>query len=88
MREICQKVSHRLDNLDTEGRRAIYAAFGVSVQASREELLITIVVSENCTTTGQTLASSSNSVYSFVVVDLKEVVHYAGGQKVIEFVPC
>ena len=32
--------------------------------------------------------SLSNSAYSFVVVDLKEVVHYVGGLKVIEFVPC
>ena len=54
MREVCQQVSDRLDNLDTEGRHVIYAAFGVSVQASCEELLSTLVNSSKCTTTGQT----------------------------------
>ncbi len=45
--EVCQQVSDRLDNLDAEGRRSFYAAFGVSVQAIDEDLLITIAGSEN-----------------------------------------
>ena len=57
VREVCQQVSDRLDNLDAEGRRAVYAAFGVSVQASLEELLITLTISYKCTTIGRTSAS-------------------------------
>ena len=56
MREVCQQVSARLDNLDTEGRHDTYAAFTVSVQASREELLIILVNSAKCTITEQTWA--------------------------------
>ncbi len=82
---MCREVSKRLDGLDFEGKRA---TFGARVQATREDMSMTVVVDPKVTTTARTSASSSNSVYSFVVVDLKEVVHYAGGQKVIEFVPC
>ncbi len=56
VREVCQRVSDRLDNLDLEGRRAVYSAFGVSVKASRDDLLITLVISNKCTTIGQTSA--------------------------------
>ena len=33
-------------------------------------------------------ACSSNNKYSFVIVEIKEVVSWVAGQKVVEFVPC
>ena len=54
VREVCQLVSDRLDRLDAEGRRAVYAAFGVSVKADLNHLLITLRVSPECTTTERT----------------------------------
>ena len=83
---VCRKVSGQLDILDTEGRRDIYTTFGVKIQASLDELLIVVDVSENCTTTGRTLECPSGSKYSFVIVELKEVVLRAR-PRVVDWVP-
>ena len=53
--EICKQVSEKLDSLDFDGRRATLAAFDVRVQATREELSMTIVVDPKLTTIAQTL---------------------------------
>ena len=55
--EACREVSKRLDGLDFEGKRAAFAAFGVRVQATREEMSMTIVVDPSVTTIVQTWAS-------------------------------
>ena len=74
--------------LDGKGLHSLMRFLNIRVTGRPGGVLVTGVLDPRLFTTGRTLASSSNSVYSFVVVDLKEVVHYAGGQKVIEFVPC
>ena len=55
--EVCREVSKRLDGLDFEGKRATFAAFGAKVQATREEMSMTVVVDPKVTTIVQTLAS-------------------------------
>lgn len=52
----CGELAVSLDGLDEAGKRAVFAAFGVKVRASKTELLITLTVSPECTTIGQTLA--------------------------------
>ena len=86
--ERCREFSDSLDGLDGKGKRAVLSAFGVQVQASKDDLRITLSISPECTTIGQTSACSSSSVYSFVIADLKEVISWDGRQKVVEFVPC
>ena len=54
--EICQQVSQKLECLEFEGKRATLAAFGAKIEATREEMSITIVVDPKFTTIGQTLA--------------------------------
>ena len=54
--EVCRKVSDKLDTLDSEGKRATFAAFGVKVQATRDEMSMTVVVDPKVTTIGRTLA--------------------------------
>ena len=54
--QFCGSLSERLDNLDFDGQRATLAAFGVSVEATREELAITVVVDPNLTTDVTTIA--------------------------------
>ena len=54
--EACREVSNRLDGLDFEGKRATLAAFGARVQATREEMSMTIVVDPDVITTEQTSA--------------------------------
>lgn len=54
--EICEEVSKKLDGLDFKGKRATLAAFGVKVEATREEISITIVVDPKFTTIERTLA--------------------------------
>ena len=50
--ERCRK----LENLSFEGKRSMFAAFGLKVEATREDVSITIIVGPEFTTTGQTLA--------------------------------
>ena len=54
--EVCREVSGKLDGLDFEGKRATLAAFGVKVQATRDEMSMTVVVDPKVTTIAQTLA--------------------------------
>ena len=53
---VCREVSERLDNLDYEGKRATFDAFGTKVEATRDDMSIT-VVDPRVTTIAQTLAS-------------------------------
>ena len=84
----CLKLAERLGNLDFEGKRAMFAALGLKVEATRDDVSITVVLDPKFTTTERTLACSSGSAYSFVIADLKEVVSWDGRKKVVEFVPC
>ena len=54
--EYCQELSEKLDDLDLEGKRATLAAFGVSYEATRASLTITVRIDPKCTTTARTLA--------------------------------
>ena len=42
--EMCQQFSEKLDGLDFEGKRSTMAAFGVKIEATRDDMLITLVV--------------------------------------------
>ena len=84
--EACREVFKKLDALDFEGKRATFSAFGVKVQATCDEMSITVVVDQKVTTTAQTWECSSNSKYSFVIVELKEVV-VQKMPRVVEYVP-
>ena len=55
--QYCETLAGRLVDLDFDGQRATLAAFGVGVEATREELAITVVVDPNVTTIEHTLAS-------------------------------
>ena len=65
--EACREIAKKLDTLDFEGRRAAFAAFGVKVQATREDMSMTVVVDPRVTTIGQTLACSPNWSYTVVL---------------------
>ena len=84
--EQCRRLSRKLETPDFEGKRSIYAAFGLKVEATREDVSITVVVDPKFTTIERTLAGSSNSKYSFVIVGLKEVV-VQKMPRVVEYVP-
>ena len=47
--ELCNSVSNSLDDMDFDERRATLAAFGVKVVATRDELLVQLVVSPEFT---------------------------------------
>ena len=67
---VCREVSKRLDSLDYEGKRATFAAFGAKVEATRENMSMTVVVDPKVTTVTtieQTLASVSNWSYTVVL---------------------
>ena len=55
--EMCQGVSSKLDDMDFQGKRALLEAFGVKVQATREDFQLVVEVSPEVTTIGQTLVS-------------------------------
>ena len=42
--EVCRQVQEKLDNMDSKGKRPTLAAFGVKVQATREEISMTVIV--------------------------------------------
>ena len=67
-------------------KRPVSATFGVNVAATREETSMSMVVGPEITTIGQTLGCLSNSKYSFVIVELEEVV-VQKRPRVVEFVP-
>ena len=52
----CEKLARGVDDLDFDGQRALLAAFGVKVEATRHEVSITVVVDPNVTTIARTLA--------------------------------
>ena len=54
--EQCRKLSRKLETLDFEAKRSMLGAFGLKVEATRDEASITLVVDPNFTTTEQTLA--------------------------------
>ena len=53
----CETSAGSLDNLDFDGQRATLAAFGVGIEATRDEIAISVAVDPNVTTIGHTLAS-------------------------------
>lgn len=55
--ELCRQLSDRLEEQDEEGKRTILASFNVRVDATREELSVTVTVDPNFTTTERTWAS-------------------------------
>ena len=63
------------------------AAFGAKVEATKKELPITVVVDPNVTTIGRTWACFSGSRYSFLIVELKEVV-LQNRPRIVDWVPC
>ena len=65
--ERCREFSDSLDDLDGKGKRAVLSAFGVQVQASKDNLLITLSVSPECTTIGQTLESMLPWRYALIL---------------------
>ena len=85
--ERCRKLSRKLENLSFEGKRSMFAAFGLKVEATREDVSITVIVGPEFTTTEQTLALPSVSKYSFRIVELKEVVVRIRS-RLVEWVPC
>ena len=85
----CRQLEPKLANLDFDGKRALLGAFGVQVEAPREDVTITVVIYpqfDNLTTIARTLGCLSNSKYSFVIVELEEVV-VQKRPRVVEFVP-
>ena len=48
--EYCNRVAEGLDNLDQEGKRATFAAFGVKVEATRDDLSVTLEIDPGATT--------------------------------------
>ncbi len=53
----CLKLAERLGALDFEGKRAMFAALGLKVEATREDVSVTVVLDPKFTTTERTLAS-------------------------------
>ena len=53
----CRKPSQELDILSFEGKLSMSAAFGLKVEAAREDVSITMALDPKFTTIGQTLAS-------------------------------
>ena len=48
--EYCRRLAEGLDNLDQEGKRATFAAFGVKVEATRDDLSVTLAIDPGATT--------------------------------------
>ena len=48
--EYCRRLAKGLDNLDQEGKRATFAAFGVKVEATRDDLSVTLAIDPGATT--------------------------------------
>ena len=84
--EMCQQVSAGLENLDFWGKRRVLEAFGVKVHVNRDDFRMVMEMSPEITTIGQTSGCLSNSKYSFVIVELEEVV-VQKRPRVVEFVP-
>ena len=82
----CQVLSRKLEDLDFEGKRSVFGAFCLKVDPTREDISITVVVDPVFLTIEQTLGCLSNSKYSFVIVELEEVV-VQKRPRVVEFVP-
>ena len=54
--EYCRKFSEGLDDLDQEGRRAVFSAFGAKFTATRDELQVSITVDPAVTAIDSALA--------------------------------
>ena len=71
VKEYCSQLVERLDNLDFGGRRALLGVFGVRVEASRDDVVMTVVLDPryaNFTTIAQTLISGGNGNWWGVLV--------------------
>ena len=58
--EYCRQLEEKLEHLDFDGRRALLGVFGVRVEASRDDVSMTVVLDPkyaSFTTIGRTLAS-------------------------------
>ena len=58
--EDCRRLAEGLDNLDQEGKRATFGAFGVKVEATRDDLSVTLEIGPGATTI-QPLSRSRSS---------------------------
>ena len=52
----CERLAQTVDELDFDGQHALLAAFGVRVEATRDDVSITVVVDPNVPTIEHTLA--------------------------------
>ena len=71
LQEYCRLISEQIDRLDFDGKRAALAAFGVTVQASRQTLVVTVHIDPNVSSIGHTLEWKSNHEYTFVVAKFR-----------------
>ena len=85
---LCRQYSDRLDELGREDRLRLFRLLNVRLTGSPGRVSVTGILDPSFFTTVRILASSSTSTYSFVIVELKEVISWKGRQKVVEFVPC
>ena len=67
----CERLAQTVDELDFDGQRALLAAFGVRVEATRDDVSITVVVDPNVTTIAHTLEWKSNHEYTFVIAKFR-----------------
>ena len=51
IREYCSEIAKSLDNIDKEGKRQVLAAFGVIVEATKKDLVVTMAVDPAVTIT-------------------------------------
>lgn len=63
----CERLAQTVDELDFDGQHALLAAFGVRVEATRDEVSITVVVDPNVTTIEHTLACEINRSYPLII---------------------
>ena len=59
--EYCRKFSEGLDDLDQEGRRAVFSAFGAKFTATRDELQVSITVDPAVTAMSPTTCCRGSS---------------------------
>ena len=87
VRAALSQYAEALDTLDSEGMQRLMRMLGVRLVAGPKRVLVTGQLDPSLFTTEQTLASLSGSKYSFVIVELKEVV-VKKRPRIVEWVPC
>ena len=65
--EYCRRLAEGLDNLDQAGKRATFAAFGVKVEATREDLSVVLEIDPGVTIIYPSSAPSVNYRYTVVM---------------------